>query len=130
MKAQKPLPFKIIGQRPEHIPAEWAIHNATRLLYGDQTWQGDFIHGAFYAAVAPQTPDTAFFEQENALSGAVELQYVLPETAIAEQMAYYQALGVNTAGWDLSDPEIREKALKGWGNRQRVEYERAYRPTA
>lgn len=40
--------------RPDDIPADWTIYNAPRPLYGHKRWQGDFRHGVFFAAVAPE----------------------------------------------------------------------------
>jgi hypothetical protein len=120
---KEPIVYRIIGLRPEQVPEGWAIYNAPRPLYGDKTWQGDFVHGVYYVAIAPHTPATALFREENALSDAWELEYVLPEAAIAEQMTWYEehAPGLATQ-IDLNDTEIREKVIVGWRNRQRVEY--------
>ena len=32
----------------------WTVYNAPRPIMGHKTWQGDFRHGVFYAAVAPE----------------------------------------------------------------------------
>ena len=40
--------------RPDDIPETWTIYNAPRPLYGHVRWQGDFRHGIFFAAVAPE----------------------------------------------------------------------------
>lgn len=42
-------------ERPQHIPNDWTIYNAPRPLYGNECWEGDFVHGRFYAAVEPQS---------------------------------------------------------------------------
>ena len=43
----------ILATRPADVPDGWIIFNAPRPLDGDKTWQGDFYHGLFYAAVDP-----------------------------------------------------------------------------
>ena len=40
--------------RPADIPADWTIYNAPRPLFGHAHWRGDFRHGIFFAAVAPE----------------------------------------------------------------------------
>lgn len=42
----------VIGERPA-IPEDWIICNAPRPLTGDETWEGEFQHGIFYAALNP-----------------------------------------------------------------------------
>lgn len=44
---------RIIGTRPSNIPPSWLIFNAPRPLWGTRTWEGDFLHGVFYAAIDP-----------------------------------------------------------------------------
>lgn len=39
---------------PANLPAAWIIMNAPRPLLGQETAQGDFLHGRFYAAIDPQ----------------------------------------------------------------------------
>ena len=70
------ITYHVKGQRPaevmEHaIPADWLIFNAPRPLLASSipdgipsgigefylAWQGDFIHGVFYAAVDPANTD-------------------------------------------------------------------------
>ena len=43
----------IIADRPPHIPKHWSVCNAPRPIMGTQTWEGDFRHGIFYAAIDP-----------------------------------------------------------------------------
>lgn len=49
--------FFIEGIREEnplnHVPAGWTVYNAPRPLWGHTTWRGEFVHGTFYAGVAP-----------------------------------------------------------------------------
>jgi len=37
----------------EYLEKGWIVYNAPRPLAGHATWQGQFRHGIFYAAVAP-----------------------------------------------------------------------------
>lgn len=125
-----PTTFRIIGQRPADVPDGWAIHNAPCPLYGDRAWEGDFVHGIHYAAIAPHTPTTALFEQENALNGAVTLEYVSEDEAISEQIDYYDGLMPEVAAKARAgrdDPDTRAKILDGWRNRQRVIFQRSTR---
>lgn len=43
----------VVGDRPQSIPDDWLIFNASRPLVGDKTWDGDFVHGRHYAAIDP-----------------------------------------------------------------------------
>ncbi len=37
----------------ELITADWLVFNAPRPMPGHICWQGDFMHGIFYSAIAP-----------------------------------------------------------------------------
>lgn len=37
-----------------NIERGWTVYNAPRPLLGMETWNGDFRHGVFFAAVAPE----------------------------------------------------------------------------
>ena len=41
-------------EKPGNVPDTWEIYNAPRPLYGHVTWQGNFRHGIFYAAIDPE----------------------------------------------------------------------------
>lgn len=45
---------------------EWAVWNAPRPLVGEQTWNGPFAHGVFYAAHRRGAPYFADVEAANA----------------------------------------------------------------
>jgi hypothetical protein len=72
----------LIGDRPDNIPADWVIFNAPRPLIGTKTWEGDFNHGRFYAAINPKDEfaDQNIVEN-NKLDGWV-LEYFLEDQAI------------------------------------------------
>lgn len=68
------------GERPkttpsnQPIPDDWIIFNAPRSLYASfdnnnypLDWQGEFIHGIFYAAVSPD--DIRSIKRNNELDG-------------------------------------------------------------
>jgi hypothetical protein len=38
----------------DYIKRGWTVYNAPRPLLGHDHWQGDFRHGVFFAAVAPE----------------------------------------------------------------------------
>ena len=41
----------------EYLEKGWTVYNAPRPLLGHELWQGEFRHGIFYAAVAPDDLD-------------------------------------------------------------------------
>ncbi len=63
--------LKMIGGRPtqtpdgQEIPDNYIIFNAPRPLYGQITWQGEFKHGIFYAALDPDDKYTGQGIREN-----------------------------------------------------------------
>ena len=80
---------KIVGKRPNHIPENWTIWNAPRPLYGDTAWEGDFVHGIFYAAIDPDSPFSESNIKDNISLDAWQLDFVTEEYAIEEVTAYY-----------------------------------------
>ncbi len=55
MTEQRVLFVETISEdRPADVPESWTIYNASRPLPGHKTWTGDFRHGVFFAAVAPE----------------------------------------------------------------------------
>lgn len=77
-----PKKFILVGKPPtttpsgKALPAAYPIHNAPRPLYGDITWQGEFVSGIFYAAFDPEHPDAEFYTRRNAELNAIELTWV------------------------------------------------------
>lgn len=58
------------------IPADWTIFNAPRPLNGHITWQDDFRHGIFYAAVNPHGYIADTMIRDNVNLHAFVLDYV------------------------------------------------------
>jgi len=54
------MTFHTIRTRPENIPEDWSIYNAPRPIPGEIVWDGDFLHGVFYAAVPPEAERLGF----------------------------------------------------------------------
>lgn len=79
-----------IADRPTDIPQDWPIHNAPRPLYGTQTWQGDFVHGVFYAAIDPADEFAPGWLTRNEDLDAYELVYMTREQAIEAALNYYR----------------------------------------
>jgi hypothetical protein len=48
---------------PADLDPAWLIVNAPRPLLGDRTWQGQFRHGIFYAAMPATAPEGDEFRQ-------------------------------------------------------------------
>jgi hypothetical protein len=67
----------LIRERPDVNPA-YIICNAPRPLMGDAEWQGDFIHGVFYAGVLPDNQVAIEF---NSQMDAWELVFVTTSEA-------------------------------------------------
>ena len=67
--------YHIIADRPTNVPQTWEIHNAPRPLAGQTFWQGDFIHGVFYAAFAPDDQFAEMFTKTNGSLDAYRLTY-------------------------------------------------------
>jgi hypothetical protein len=108
--------IKLIGKtRAADIPQEWAIHNAPRPLYGTKTWEGDFIHGIFYAAIDPADEFAPGWLKENDRNDAYELVYLSREQAIPLAYQYYQDNFPKVVpNIDLDDPDIVDMMLRGW----------------
>lgn len=107
---------KVIGQRPADLPESWLIFNAPRPLWGHRSWEGDFFHGRFYAAIDPQGEDAAEMIRDNNESDAWTIEYVSEEQAVAESLAYYETFSLNLE-IDPADPEQRRQLLEGWWQR-------------
>lgn len=111
---------KVIGQRPANIPADWRIYNAPRPLYGDQTWQGDFFHGIFYAAVNLINDEANLYIQLNTNLDGWILEYVAEETAVAESLAFYREhYPADAIEIDPQDPDHRRWLVDAWLERQK-----------
>jgi hypothetical protein len=83
--------YVTLSNRPANVPPGWAIWNAPRPIYGDLTWQGDFRHGIFYAAIDPAGERAAWQSQENHQLDAWVVEYRSVEDALAWAKDYYRA---------------------------------------
>jgi len=57
--------FNTLMPRPQGVPEHYLICNAPRPIIGDMLWEGDFIHGRFYAALDPENPEFDICVREN-----------------------------------------------------------------
>lgn len=73
--------FDIIGSRPAEAPEGAWIFNAPRPLYGAVTWQGEFVHGIFYAAILPADDYAENFIRQNVSLDGWVLCYFSKEDA-------------------------------------------------
>jgi hypothetical protein len=131
MEPNKTPKLKVTGQRPENVPAGWAIYNAARPLLGNLTWEGDWFNGPHYAAVDPADIDEDWMAKTNLEDRlATEIEYVDEETALDDQISYYEGLMDQVAAQAKAgrdDPDTRQKILEGWRNRQRIIFQRSSR---
>lgn len=74
------------------------VFNAPRPLRGPLTWTGEVRHGAFYAAVWPETPRRDALVAANTADDAREVQFV--DNAAVERMV---AAELARAGYSLAD---------------------------
>ena len=89
--------------RPKAMPAEWRIFNAPRPIYGEETWEGDFLSGIFYAAVRPGHEREGWMVEENRRLDAAELVFVPYADALkAEQERIIERYGED-ARWYVDD---------------------------
>lgn len=107
-----------LSQRPRQAPEGWRIFNAPRPLYGTLrnedgqvspgTWDGDFLHGTFYAAVDPADPNADMWVGNNAILDAQEIQYITEQQAYDVGLAYYQTNYPD----ELAEIQMTEKTRK------------------
>lgn len=104
-----------IGNRPTEAPEGWPIHNAPRPLYGQKVWQGDFVHGVFYAAVDPADEYSPGFIKGNEQNDAYELVYMSKEQAMNEALEYYRSTFPSVyPKIDTSDEDHQRMVIEGW----------------
>ncbi len=94
-----------VNQAPLNVPPNWIVFNAPRPLYGDREWQGDFLHGRFYAAVDPNGDKAEWCIKENKSLDAWVYQFVDAETMRAMVRQYY------IDGYFKGDAEKTDKAM-------------------
>lgn len=104
-----------IGTRPADIPQDWPIHNAPRPLYGTKTWEGDFIHGRFYAAIDPIEEFGEGWAKRNEDLDAYELVFISWEQAVNEAYQWYcDNLPKVAPKINLDDKEHQRMIITGW----------------
>uniref|UniRef100_A0A6M3L5N4 Uncharacterized protein n=1 Tax=viral metagenome TaxID=1070528 RepID=A0A6M3L5N4_9ZZZZ len=74
------------------MPKEWPIFNAPRPIYGVETWEGDFHHGRFYAAVDLDDSLAAMVINENIVNDAWVCEYITKAHAIEWAKEYYSKM--------------------------------------
>ena len=96
--------------RPYQAPEGWTIWNAPRPLYGSVEWQGDFLHGIFYVAIAPDEQRSAWMIAENASLDGWVIEFIDDDAyaKIVTEMA--KALATKCA---MTDDEVREQMTDG-----------------
>jgi len=104
---------RVIGTRPEDVPAGWPIFNAPRPLVGTMAWNGDFIHGRFYVAV--DLSDAIYAKtmiKRNIELDAWLIEYITEEEASQSVIDYY------SSKYDAADFEdvTEEQVLEAFGS--------------
>ena len=96
-------------ERPADIPADWTIYNAPRPLFGHVRWQGDFRHGVFFAAVAPEGDpadefnDAAEFHKRDRQLDGHECLWVSKAEVMAYGAQKAAEYGIDLAEFDYPD---------------------------
>lgn len=106
---------QVLGTLPPHIPTSQLIFNAPRPLYGE-TWQGDFRHGIFYAAVDPYTPDgLRHAELNHALDGWI-IEYISKDTIwkYGEELAEEYKVSLDDFDFDDVWSSYTSDETSGW----------------
>lgn len=114
----EPKTFHVYGTRPQvipfgnvQIPADWLIFNAPRPLDASciclpnnqdvyLAWQGDFLHGRFFAAVNPEDHRAI---EENRLNDGWILQYHSDEEIKAWGVEYLKKYNVDPGDFTFQD---------------------------
>ncbi len=93
----------------ELIRADWLIYNAPRPIPGHILWQGDFRHGVFYAAIAPEgDPADEFSDREWCIKRCRENDASLVVNISKEEVLVYKVK--MDAEYDL-DPDEHNYAV-------------------
>ena len=75
MSSKETTILKVRAERPD-VEQDWLIFNAPRPLYGHKEWQGDFLHGVFYAAVDRHGDRAAWMVRENCMLDGWILEHI------------------------------------------------------
>ncbi len=108
--------FHVQGQRPTQcienddiipIQPDDLIYNAPRPLWGYTGWQGDFVHGVWYAVVDPTNPEqAAYITRNNELDGWVLIYHSPAEIkawCIEHFASEYPGIDLDEAGYTEQD---------------------------
>jgi len=77
--------FYLVREKEDRpaFPGNWIICNAPRPIMGHHEWQGEFIHGVFYAVIAPDMEHAEDMMETNRKLDAWQLVYTDFESARA-----------------------------------------------
>jgi len=82
--------FHVLANRPD-VPEDWLIFNAPRPLYGTKEWNdGPFLHGVWYAAIAPNEERKDWMIERNASLDGWLLEYHNEEELRSIAIEYYE----------------------------------------
>lgn len=93
----------------DYLERGWTVYNAPRPIMGHELWQGEFRHGIFYAAVAPdgdladEFGDALEFHKRNAQDHAFTCQIVTKDTVMAYGELIAKKYKVTLAEFDYED---------------------------
>ena len=75
--------FYLVREKEDRpaFPENWIICNAPRPIMGHHEWQGEFIHGVFYAVIAPDMEHAEDMMETNRKLDAWQLVYTDIESA-------------------------------------------------
>lgn len=82
--------FHVLAKRPD-VPEDWMIFNAPRPLYGTKEWNtGPFLHGVWYAAIAPDEERKDWMVERNVSLDGWLVFYHTAEELAAIAFEYYE----------------------------------------
>ena len=87
----------------------WIVYNAPRPLLGHECWQGDFRHGVFFAAVAPEGDpadefgDAPTFHKRNRQNDGYTCEIVSREAVMAYGVMIAEKYNVTLADVSYDD---------------------------
>lgn len=99
------------------IPEDWEVWNASRPLYGEITWQGEFLCGVFYAALDPNDPYCQERRKRNQELDGYLITYVGKDIINEYGLARCEEYGIDPERFSYDD------FVRSWLNNQRREDE-------
>jgi hypothetical protein len=103
----------------EYLDNGYTVYNAPRPLLGHELWQGDFRHGIFYAAVAPddldEFGDAPTFHKRNRELDGYTCEIITKEAVMAYGVKVAEEYNRNLADFEYDDIV---KSFVGWLGRQ------------